>query len=83
MVCPHSMCAYYASAGVRTGALPHEVTANMGHSLFAMTAQHYTQSQSLSAEQLLAKLPSAMLRRIAEPIARQTAVRPTGLPKGG
>jgi len=102
------MRGYYASAGVRSGALPHVVAANMGHSSFAMTAQHYAQPQaiaevhsarvleslgltpsgakaplSVSAEQLFAKLPPAMLTRLAELIAQQSSVLPTGLPDGG
>jgi len=48
IVCPHSMRGYYASAGVRSGALPHVVAANMGHSSFAMTAYHYAQPQAIA-----------------------------------
>ncbi len=46
-VCPHSMRGYYASAGVRSGALPHVVAANMGHSSFGMTAKHYAEPQAI------------------------------------
>src|SRR5262249_44107094 len=46
-VCPHSMRGFYASAGVRSGALPHVVAANMGHSSFTVTAKHYAEPQAL------------------------------------
>jgi integrase len=47
-VCPHSMRGYYASAGVRSGALPHVVAANMGHSSFTVTAQHYAKPEAIA-----------------------------------
>jgi len=104
-VCPHSMRGYYASAGVRSGALPHVVAANMGHSSFAMTAQHYAQPQaivdahsarvlqmldlsssaadlgSLSAEQLVNKLPAATLARIAELVTQRAISGPAAIPE--
>ncbi len=47
-VCPHSMRGYYASAGVRSGALPHVVAADMGHSSFAITAKHYARPEAIA-----------------------------------
>jgi integrase len=47
-VCPHSMRGYYASAGVRSGALPHVVAANLGHSSFAVTARHYARPEAIT-----------------------------------
>lgn len=46
-VCPHAMRGFYASAGVQAGALPHVIAASMGHSSFAITAQHYVQPQAM------------------------------------
>jgi integrase len=47
-VCPHSMRGFYASAGVSSGALPHVVAANMGHSSFTVTAQHYAKPEAIA-----------------------------------
>lgn len=47
-VCPHSMRGFYASAGVQSGALPHVVAANMGHSSFTVTAQHYARPEAIA-----------------------------------
>jgi hypothetical protein len=38
------MRGFYESPGVQSGALPHVVAANMGHSSFTVTAQHYARS---------------------------------------
>jgi integrase len=105
-VCPHSMRGFYASAGVASGALPHVVAANMGHSSFTVTAQHYAKPEAivqahsarvfemldleqgadalshLPAEQLMERLPAETLVRIADLVAKRTALLPTRGPDG-
>ena len=47
IVCPHSLRGFWATAGVRSGALSHAVAAALGHGSFAVTAKHYVQPGTL------------------------------------